>query len=301
MKERVAEEDKHDEAEPSTQTAALIAPIPPVAVAPVQGTEPIAPVAAEASPAEVEESKAKAEDEKASKPEERRRSKFLKKPLALDLRKRVKDDQQPPPATAPLERREPVECPTPQTAMAKERSQSFSGRRESDSPPLEDEPRSGTSKIKNWFSSHFSRPRTKSTASAPGAGEKSTSPDTTAAGEGRGFIGGAALRRRTDSSGSSSASSLRDVALASVSQDNTRNEQGLPSSTAPVERETSPARSVSSLSGTSEEREGADSFQEAREDVVRSITPPPAPRDPASFSRLSVSPVRGSRFSEVLD
>lgn len=304
LKERVAEEDHHDEAEPSS-AAAVVTPVVPVTLTQVEAT-PIAPAAAEASPAEVEESKAKMDDTEA-KPTERRRSKFLKKPLALDLRKRyTKDDDAP--ATAPLERREPVGSPTTQAAATKERSQSFSGRRESNSPPLEDEPRSGTTKIKNWFSSRFSRPRTKSTASAPGGEDKGSSPDTNAAagGEGdggRGFIGGAALRRQTDSS-NSSASSLRDVALASVGRDtNRQEEQVLPSTTAPAEqREASPARSVSSVSSSSSEEGVEDeTFEEARENVPRTITPPPVPRDPATVARLSVSPGRGSRFSEIID
>lgn len=283
--------------------------MPPIAVAPVQGVPPVAPAAAEASPAEVEESKAKTEEERSAQPEERRRSKFLKKPLALDLRKRhARDDQQPPtaPATAPLERREePAGNPTAQAAVAKERSQSFSGRGESSSPPVDDEPRSGASKIRNWLSTRFSRPRTKSSASAPGGEGSSPSPDTAAAEE-RGFIGGAALRRRTNSSGSSlsSASSLRDVAFANVSRDAARRERGLPSTTAaPAEREASPARSVSSVSSASSEEDGdqADRFEEAPEAMARTITPTLAPRDTASFARLSASPARESRFSEVLD
>ena len=224
-------------------------PIPPVAAAPVEGAPPIVPVAAEASPAEVEESKAKAEENAATKPEEttkpddRRRSKFLKKPLALDLRKRsVKEDKDAPPATAPLERPEPVGNPVIESAITKERSQSFSGGRQaSSSSPTDDEPRSGTSKLKNWFSSHFSRPRTKSTASAPDTNNKAPGANPDANTE-SGFIGGAALRRRTNSSGSS-ASSMRDVALASVAQVGALKEQGLPATAA---RDASPARSVSS-------------------------------------------------------
>jgi hypothetical protein len=322
LKEQVAEEDRHDATNPSTETAALVAPVLPPATG--ESTTATAPAAVEASPAEVEESKVKGGLDKETKPEEKRKSgtsKFLKKPLALDLRKRqtTKEDQEQPPATAPLERREPVDTTT-STEVAKERSQSFSGRRGSNSPPLDDESRSGTNKLKSWFSSHFSRPRTKSAASASGAEEKSSSsPDTAAAaatsGE-AGFVGGAALRRRPNSSGSasssaSSASSLRDVAFASVSPDATRKEQGLPSTTAAAAKEASrsrspsPARSVSSVSryseGDDDDEEGKDTFEEAREDLARTITPPPAPRDPASFARSGVSPARGSRFSEVLD
>lgn len=314
LKERVAEEDHHEDhseesglraEEAQTQTAELIAPVVlPVAVAPVEDTPP---VAAEATPAEIEASKAQKEEEKSTKAaekEEKRKSKVLKKPLALDLRRKSAAKVDTPPATAPLERPETAESPTTTTsAVPKNRSQSFSGGKESDSPPLEDEPRSPGNKIKTWFSSRFARPRTKSTSSPTSSDSKPTSPDTAP-----GFIGGAALRRRTDStaeSAGSAATSVRDVAFASVGRDTAHKAKG---------REASPARSVSSLSSSGssseEEVEGEQdvSFVDAREeaaaspiDIARTLTPPARMGDPAVVARLSVSPGRGSRFSEIID
>jgi hypothetical protein len=313
QKEKTEKEDHHGDAAPSSPT--LIAPVPPVAIAPV------APVATDAtqatSPTVVEskgDSKSKKEDEKAAKAEqkrlakeEKRKSRSLKKPLALDLKKRVaKEDHQP--ATAPLDgQHTAAEASNPQSAPVKERSHSFSGRRDS-SPHLDGEPRSPTHRIKNWFSSHFSRPRTKSSASATAAEGTSLRPGSNgevavAEGEsGRGFIGGAALRRREGSSESED-SSLRDVAFASVSRDTNRRQLGLPTTVATTqpEREPSPSRSVSSVSSVSSVEEDGDRFVEASEGVGRPLTPPPPRKDLATIGRLSVSPGRGSRFSEIID
>lgn len=277
-----------------------------------------------------QEEKTKKEDAKTVKAEQKRLSRLEKqkekevippaqtvKPPTVEpsLEKRPADADHPP--NSPTRRALVISFPKRHSKQKSKDSSDKSPTSDRSEPAI-----NPASKVRSWLKMHFGRPRSQS---SPGAETGGHTGGGRAEGGKKKFIGGAALARLTGRNGSSpsvggrrsasAGASMREMAMAGRVDDGDAlkgDEVGEGSNMAayPVLGPTSdPGRSRSGGGGegstTLDNRSvsslsSLDTFEEAR------TTPSERPVTPPRFIRVGpergrASPVRGSRFSEILE
>ncbi|KAK3327375.1 hypothetical protein B0T19DRAFT_161408 [Cercophora scortea] len=161
---------------------------------------------------------------------------------------------------------------------------------------------SPTHKVKSWLKTRFQRPRAKSSSTSIESSDPS--------GPGKGFIGGAALAKLTSPNASTHSIENRSASMHEVAMAGRRRSDEPGESSAAGARAVSPlsigeakaaggGSIISSLRSGNDSDSSLDKFEEARTEVYRPATPPTllAVDSPGR----KASPLRGSRFSEILE
>ncbi|KAK3680699.1 hypothetical protein B0T22DRAFT_234742 [Podospora appendiculata] len=160
---------------------------------------------------------------------------------------------------------------------------------------------SPTNKVKSWLKTRFQRPRAKSSSTAL---ESSTTP-----GLGKGFIGGASLAKLASPNASTHTIENRSASMHEVAMAGRRKSDEPAESSAAGAGAVSPlsiaeakavggTSTISSLRSGNESDSSLDHFEEARTEAYRPATPPALIIDSPG---RKASPLRGSRFSEILE
>ncbi|KAK0652232.1 hypothetical protein B0T16DRAFT_405772 [Cercophora newfieldiana] len=268
-----------------------------------------------------QEEKARKEDERAIRLEQKRMAKDTKQkgkealpavdtPVVESVQKRQQAENTETPSTNKRHSRA-LSINFPKRISKQKSSKDLADR----SPPTGGEPSfSPAHKVKSWLKNHFPRPRSHSSPTAVNENNKKK------------FIGGAALARVAGQNGSSSSvddrrsASVREVAMAGK-EGSSRIRSPIPGGDGPRDGSSAAAAAAPNLNGvripSMEGRDddstsldtrsvsslsSGDRFEEARTTLSEvPVTPPPPRFVMAGGETGRASPVRGSRFSELLE